>query len=98
MNGGTEAEARGTFENGVSSLVKPHGNQQLPSEFTDSGELADGLLVHAHRVVRGEYVSRRALLDVTRTAHARNVSDAGERCAVDSLRRSTVKWDGTSAT
>jgi len=95
---GTESEAQGPSKCHVPDLVKSHWNQQLPSEFTNLGELADGFLVQAHGIVGGEDVSKRAPLHVTRPAHARNISDARERRAVDSLRRSTVKRDSASAT
>jgi len=80
----------------VPCLVKSDGSKLSPSVFTDGSEFLDRLVVQAHGVVDGELVSRHALLDVTRSAHARNVRDARERRAVNSLRRSTVKWDGAS--
>ena len=80
----------------IPSLVKSYWNKIFPSMFANCDELVDRLLVHAHGIVNRKSITRRALLDVTRAVHARNVRDAGERRAVNSLRRSTVKWDGTS--
>lgn len=78
------------------NLVDPHGRIPSPPELGDRGELVDGLVVHAHGVVNGELVSRHALVDVARPFHAGNVGDAGERSAVSSEGRSTMKGDRAS--
>lgn len=67
-------------------------------EFFDDDELPDGLLVHAHGIVDGKFVSRHALVDAARPIRAGNIRDARERRAVDPHRRITVKWNGTSTT
>jgi hypothetical protein len=86
----------GEGNRGHTPLVKSNGNEPSPSVLRDGGKLTDRLVVQAHGIVDSELISRRALLDVTRPVHARNVRGARKRRAVDSHRRSTVKWDGAS--
>lgn len=77
-------------------LVETHRNELFPPEFRNGHELVDGLFVHAHGVIKGELITGHALVDITRAVHARNVGNARERGAINSQRRSTVKWDRAS--
>jgi len=70
----------------------------FPSIFSDSEELLDCLLIHAHGIVGGELISGHALVNIARPTRARNICNARERCAVGSKGRSAMKGDGASAT
>jgi len=80
----------------VPSLIKSDGNELFPSIFGNGDELPDRLVVHAHGIIDGEFISRHALVDVARPVHTRNIRDARERRAVSSERRSAMKWDRAS--
>jgi hypothetical protein len=82
----------------ISSLVKSNGNKALPPEFCNGQEFLDAVFIHALGIINGKLISGHALVDVTRPAHARNIGDARERCAVNSHRGSTMKWDGAPTT
>jgi len=70
----------------------------LPSEFGNGHKLPDGIFIHALGIINGELISGHTLVDVTRSAHARDIGDTRERGTVNSHTGSTVKWDGTSST
>jgi len=93
-----ESKVRGSSKQRAvpARLVETHGKELFPPEFRNGYELVDGLFVHAHGVIEGELITGHALVDVTRAAHARNVGDSRERGAVNSQRRSAMKWDRAS--
>jgi len=68
----------------VSSLVKSDGNKPLPPEFRNGQEFLDSVVIHTLGIINGELISGHALVDITGSAHARNIGDARKRCAVNS--------------